>query len=162
MQIIIKIIVLILIAVTLVLLTYKLRDRKKNTISFKESLDLAEIPVITFYQNETKLNFLLDTGSNISIIDKKVYDIIETKETNRQSTLAGLGGEYSTNPIVTITFTYLEKIFTDDFQVVDMTSTFATIKQRTGVTINGIIGSKFMQKYKYVLDFKEMIAYSKK
>ena len=38
----------------------------------------------------------------------------------------------------------------------------SAIKNATGVTIHGVIGNKFMQKYKYILDFDKMIAYSKK
>ena len=51
------------------------RYHKKNdttTISFKEAMDLVELPIITFYNCNTKLNFLLDTGSNNSHINKKM------------------------------------------------------------------------------------------
>ena len=38
--------------------------KKKNSeISFREAMDLAELPVITFYNGDRKINFLLDTGS---------------------------------------------------------------------------------------------------
>ena len=41
-------------------------NKRKTGISFKESIDLTELPVITMYNGGQKLNFLLDTGSNIS------------------------------------------------------------------------------------------------
>ena len=40
--------------------------KKSSEISFREAMDLAELPVITFYNGDKKINFLLDTGSNIS------------------------------------------------------------------------------------------------
>ena len=43
----------------------------------------------------------------------------------------------------------------------DMTAAFGSIKKETGVTIHGILGAKFFNEFKYVLDFKELIAYSK-
>jgi hypothetical protein len=42
-----------------------------------------------------------------------------------------------------------------------MKEAFGHMKQDTGVTLHGIIGSKFFNKFKYVLDFDELIAYSK-
>ena len=42
-----------------------------------------------------------------------------------------------------------------------MSEAFKKIKDGNGATIHGLIGNSFMQKYKYVLDFDEMVAYSK-
>ena len=44
----------------------------KTKISFKESLDLVELPVITFMNNNKKLNLLIDSGSDISYLCSKV------------------------------------------------------------------------------------------
>lgn len=137
---------------------------KKNAqfISFRESLALADLPVVTFYQGSVKLNFLLDTGANLGAIDKGVSKSLIVENTNRISKMSGIGGSISDVPIVNLTFTYKDRVFEDGFQVVDLSNTFSAIKSATGVTIHGIIGTAFMQKYKYILDFKEMIAYSKK
>ena len=52
---------------------------KKNptTISFKQGLDLTDVPVITVYQGDVKLNFMLDTGANRSLLDSRVLDKVE-------------------------------------------------------------------------------------
>ena len=108
------------------------------------------------------MNFLFDTGANISVINKSILNSLSYKETDRISKISGIGGGLSDIPIVDIEFKYKDNTFTDGFQVVDMSNTFSAIKKSTGVTIHGMIGNAFMQKYKYVLDFDEMIAYSKK
>ena len=105
---------------------------------------------------------LLDTGANISIIDKELSSTINTKETPRVSKITGIGGSVKDVAIVDIILQYKNNTFEDGFQVTDMSSTFSAIKNATGVTIHGIIGNKFMQKYKYILDFDKMIAYSRK
>lgn len=138
------------------------RRENKDYMSFRESLALSDLPVITFFQNGIKLNFLFDTGANISVINKSMLNSLSYKETDRISKISGIGGGLSDIPIVDIEFTYKDNTFTDGFQVVDMNNTFSAIKKSTGVTIHGMIGNAFMQKYKYVLDFDEMIAYSKK
>lgn len=158
----VKIIVVIIAVVSCAFLINKLEEKVNNTMSFREALALAELPVVTFYQGDKKLNLLLDTGANISIIDKEVANTINTKETPRVSKITGIGGSVKDVAIVDIVLQYKNNTFKDGFQVTDMSSTFSAIKNATGVTIHGIIGNKFMQKYKYILDFDKMIAYSKK
>lgn len=158
----VKIIIVIIAVVACAFLINKLEEKVSNTMSFREALALAELPVVTFYQGDKKLNLLLDTGANISIIDKEVASTISTKETPRVSKITGIGGSVKDVAIVDIVLQYKNNTFKDGFQVTDMTPTFSAIKNATGVTIHGIIGNKFMQKYKYILDFDKMIAYSKK
>ena len=158
----VKIIIVIIAVVACAFLINKLEEKVSNTMSFREALALAELPVVTFYQGDKKLNLLLDTGANISIIDKEVASTISTKETPRVSKITGIGGSVKDVAIVDIVLQYKNNTFKDGFQVTDMSSTFSAIKNTTGVTIHGIIGNRFMQKYKYILDFDKMIAYSKK
>ena len=158
----VKIIIVIIAVVACAFLINKLEEKVSNTMSFREALALAELPVVTFYQGDKKLNLLLDTGANISIIDKEVASTISTKETPRVSKITGIGGSVKDVAIVDIILQYKNSTFKDGFQVTDMSSTFSAIKNTTGVTIHGIIGNRFMQKYKYILDFDKMIAYSKK
>ena len=158
----VKIIIVIIAVVACAFLINKLEEKVSNTMSFREALALAELPVVTFYQGDKKLNLLLDTGANISIIDKEVASTISTKETPRVSKITGIGGSVKDVAIVDIVLQYKNNTFKDGFQVTDMSSTFSAIKNTTGVTIHGIIGNRFMQKYKYILDFDKMIAYSRK
>ena len=62
---------------------------------------------------------------------------------------------------ISIDFTYNNKSYSSSFQVVDMQDAFDRVKQESGVTIHGILGNLFFEKYKYVLDFKELAAYTK-
>ena len=63
------IILTIAITISAYLLYEKIRRDKRLTIPFKESMDLLSMPIITFENNGAKLHFLLDTGSNNSLID---------------------------------------------------------------------------------------------
>ena len=60
-----------------------------------------------------------------------------------------------------ISLFYKEKEFTYNYLIQDMDDAFNSIKKSSGVTIHGVLGSKFFNKFKYVLDFNELIAYSK-
>lgn len=139
----------------------KIFNKSKDIMSFKQGFDLTSIPVVTFYQGDNKFNFLLDTGSNNSIIDSNILHKIKHKETAFQSSLSGLEGSDNIDNICEITLSFNNKDYTYLYLMHDMKSIFDKIKQNTGVTLHGILGSKFFNKFKYVLDFDELIAYSK-
>lgn len=140
----------------------KLLRPKSDALSFKQGLDLTDLPIVTFQQGDQKLNFLLDTGSNNNIIHSKVLDKIQYTPTNVSSDLFGVEGNKQEVKFCKITISYKDSNFEYDYAICDMTQAFDTIKNESGVNLHGIIGSKFFCKFQYVLDFKELIAYSKR
>ena len=80
-------IVLIIIALTIISIAIKRHIVKgHSTVSFQEAMDLVELPIITVQNNNTKINLLLDTGSNSSYISPSVlkglkYDELEISNT---------------------------------------------------------------------------------
>ena len=137
-------------------------DANENKISFKETLDLVGIPIVTFSIGEKKLHFVLDTGANKSIINKKIADKLGATAENGTSKVVGIEGKAQDCYYTTLNLNYKDTDYQEKFQVMDMTATFKEIKNTYGVTLHGILGSSFMEKYKYVLNFEEMVAYSKK
>ena len=57
-----------------------IRKRNNSKISFKEAMDLVGLPVITFCNRNVKLNFLLDTGSDKSYINKSFLSFFHLKK----------------------------------------------------------------------------------
>lgn len=160
------IIILILIASIIIIIYSFLNEKKVAKMSFKESLDLTDLPIITFYQvNEdnsiNKFNFLLDTGASVNIVNKNSLSLINYKDTEDVNTVFGMEGQEHEAKVVSIDCVYKDKKYIDTFKVIDMSSAFNIIKKDSGVTLHGIIGNGFMQKYKYILDFNEFVAYSK-
>lgn len=136
--------------------------KKRTGISFKEGMDLTEIPVITFENNGKKLNFILDSGSNISHINKDVLSDLDYSNVEGQElSVDTANGSIEGSDWVNIPFTYKKQYFSEDFLVLDLSETFASIKKDTGVQLHGILGNSFFIKYKYVLDFDDLIAYTK-
>lgn len=134
---------------------------KIEKISFQQAFDLTEMPIITLYQGEKKFNFLLDTGSNNSIIDSNILDQIERKIINERSSLFGMEGNVKEVSMCKIVLSYKDKEYEYKYLIQDMKAPFDNIKNSTGVTLHGIIGSNFFNEYKYILDFNELVAYSK-
>ena len=137
------------------------KGKRMNKISFKEALDLADLPVITLRQGEKKVNLLLDTGSTESIIIPSMLNNLEHEDIGKKGTIFGMEGNRIDTRYVKMDLMYNYITYSEDFQVVDMSNAFNSIKQSTGVTIHGILGNSFFEKYGYVIDFQELVAYGK-
>lgn len=144
------------------LVTSLKKDLKRDKMSFKESIDLTDLPIITFYNNGKKFNFLLDTGASTSVMDSSVLPNLIYKEKEERGTLYGMEGNEIDTAFISVSLSYKDKEYEDTFHVVDMSAPFNKIKADYGVTLSGILGSLFFYKYQYVLDFKELAAYSMK
>lgn len=159
---IIFLIFLMLIIVSIVgVFLYKRYNSVDTKLSFKESLDLTNLPVVTFYSGHKKLNMLLDTGSSECILSKEYLDNIWYTETDQSKQVFGMEGNIVQNPIVTTTISYSGIKFDVEFIATDMSQPFGLIKQESGVTIHGILGSNFFTRYKYILDFDKLMFYKK-
>ena len=143
-------------------ITKDTNKRIDSYMSFRESMDLTELPVVTFYQGDKKINFLLDTGSNNSLINAYCGLDIEFNGTNTESEIYGINGEKIMAKCAKIKFSYKDFKFDYNFQVCDLSNTFEAIKKETGVNIHGILGNQFFKEYSYILDFNKLVAYSKK
>jgi hypothetical protein len=135
------------------------KQKEKTKISFKEGLDLTELPIVTFYQGAKKLHFLLDTGSNISYINKDVLKDIKAESLNASSCTFGVEGGAIETLHYLIKIGYKDQEFEEEFGAVDLSGAFGAIEKASGIKLHGIIGNRFFEKYKYILDFKELIAY---
>lgn len=146
-----------------ILINDNLNKRKISSIgkiSFKESMDLVDLPIITFYNEDNKFNFLLDTGSSTSVINQSTLSTFNHEETGKVGELFGMEGNKQSLTYVKAILRYKDAEYPEEFQVADLSQAFGHIKQEYGVTLHGIIGNSFFQKYKYVLDFSELVAYS--
>ena len=140
-----------------------LRKANRKMISFKEALDLTELPVVTFIGKGRKLNFLIDTGANNSILNESVANNMKLKceefegvETNTA------GGNINLNRVTNLVIKFDDKREYDEcFLISNMDDAFDSIKAETGVMIHGILGSNFFTRNKYIIDFDSLALYVK-
>lgn len=167
---ILKILGIIIAVYTFIIIISKIKDyysqKKRVDMSFREAVNLAELPVVTFFNGSQnrKLNFLLDTGSDLSHINKSILPYLEYVLVSKDSDtdIVSAGNTIYNYGYIDMGITYKNQKFTDIFCVSDLDDAFAAVKSDTGVQIHGILGSRFFVKYKYILDFENLIAYSKK
>jgi hypothetical protein len=135
---------------------------RKDCMSFRESMDLTDLPIVTFYQGNNRFNFLLDTGANLSVINSSTLNNFQYKEVEGTGNIVGVEGIKKEVSYVNIDLNYKDTKYTEQFQVLDMQDAIDHVKSESGVNMVGILGNNFFRRYKYILDFNELIAYSKK
>ena len=158
---IVCVVILVLVIIFITNTINDIRKRNNSKISFKEAMDLVELPVVTFYNGDTKLNFLLDTGSNVSYINSSIIPLLVHEKTDKEMDTIGIEGNKVSNQFCKMPVTYKNQVFEEEFSIANLDEAFGVVKQESGVQIHGILGSKFFERYKYVIDFKELIAYIK-
>lgn len=137
------------------------RKKNKSKMSFRESMDLTSLAVVTFLNDGKKLNFLLDTGSDNSIINEAILDDVWYELSDKVIDVHGMEGNPLECKHCIMELTYKDIKFNIEPSIVDLSDIVGTIKQTSGVSIHGILGSNFMREYKYILDFVTLEAYIK-
>ncbi len=140
------------------------KTKHKQTISLKKQMP-GGLPIISLSNNGNMLNFILDSGSNISHICEEYYKSINSKLTGVYNNIevSGLG---SINTGVTMCkATFKDTVgheYDIDLSISNHLSDVAkSIKAETGVQIHGLLGTDFLEKYNYVIDFKTLEVYPK-
>lgn len=148
--------------IVLVVDFYKNKINKEHIISLKESVDLANVPIVTFQIGNNKLNFLLDSGSSESHISNSAFELlnIEAQDTNYSCT--GASGSASSSKVLEVPLLYKKETFNVKLYVTpSLDESFTVVKKNCGVQVHGILGTDFLETHKYILDFAELIAYHK-
>lgn len=135
-------------------------NSRKILISFKESIDALGVPVIAFINNGYKLHLLVDTGSDASYIRKEVLDFLDVKSSNMiGAPIMTAGGEISSNGVVTLDIHYDKLSFNNDFEISEVPYLWDEATKDLNIKIDGILGSLFLKKYGYQIDFHKSVVY---
>ena len=115
-----------------------------------------DIPLLIVKAQAKNLCFLLDTGSNINVLDKRVAEFFQLSGGTAQQQQFGIDGELRTSNIVEFSFFLEEREYKADFSVMDLSSAFGNVEEESGIQIHGLLGCSFMEQQKWVLDFENL------
>lgn len=137
-------------------------NKEKAKISIKESMDLVQIPVVTFQNGDVKLNFLLDSGGSHSHISKNSAKMLEGTPINTDYTYTTSTGSDTTSKMIESVLKYKNEEFKVNLFVNEgLDTSFEDVKKECGVQLHGILGADFLREHKYILDFAELVVYHK-
>ena len=141
----------------------KNKEVPQESISIKKYMP-GDLPVITLTNNGVAFNFLIDTGSNVSHICPSAATLIEFQyiKANKRE-IAGLGALSQGTAVCSAKFKdTLNKEYEVELSISkELEETVKYIKESVGIEIHGLLGTDFLQNYKYVIDFKTLEVYAK-
>ena len=114
------------------------------------------LPLLILKAQARNLCFLLDTGSNINALDKRVAEFFQLSKGTAQQQQFGIDGTLRTTNVVEMTFSLEEREYKADFSVMDLSSAFGKVEEESGIQIHGLLGCSFMEQQKWVLDFENL------
>ena len=103
------------------------------------------LPLLIVKAQAKNLCFLLDTGSNINVLDKRVVEFFQLSSGTAQQHQFGIDGTLRTTNVVEMTFSLEEREYKAAFSVME-----------SGIQIHGLLGCSFMEQQKWVLDFEKL------
>ena len=118
-----------------------------------------DIPLLIVKAQAKNLCFLLDTGSNINVLDKRVAEFFQLSGGTAQQQQFGIDGTLQTTD-VELTFSLEEREYKADFSVMDLSSAFGKVEEESGIQIHGLLGCSFMEQQKWVLDFEKLCLFT--
>lgn len=126
-------------------------------ISFLENMRKVNLPIVTFKNNNKTFHFLIDTGADNSIINSNDieqfnYQLLE----NVSGSVYGMEGNALPAKLVRVNLTHDKLCFEEIFQVVEIKG-FSSFEENTGIRLSGILGSNFLNRYDFVLNYKHLI-----
>ena len=149
--VIVFIAILVIVIVTMIEYT---KSKRFPSIAFDSIYESLELPIITLSNNGKEFNFLVDTGANRSIFDSAfIEDLLYEPIQNMQGTMYGLDGNVRTIEYIRIILSKGNDQFLDVFQLTDLQSTFNRIQQDYGMTIHGVLGNSFLNKYRCIIEY---------
>lgn len=138
----------------------KLFTKSKNAISFEEAVRLTKLPIIPITINGCELNMLLDTGSSCSHLNSKLVKKLNLDLTKAVSgDCFGIEGSVQNHDVIPIDFTCKNHTCKEYFWISDLSKAFQLVKQDSGVTIHGILGSDFFYRNSYIIDYDSKTFY---
>ena len=115
------------------------------------------LPLLIVQAQAKNLCFLLDTGSNVNVLDRRVAEFFQLSGETAKQRQFGIDGELQTTDVVELAFSLEEQEYKANFSVMDLSSAFGKVEEESGIQIHGLLGCSFMEQQKWILDFENLI-----
>jgi len=132
-----------------------------RTIPIKYSvynIGLPVIPVKLFNETNSSL-LIIDTGSDRSIMDIAVYNHFKDKITNSEQGQNIITTNGTTSSTLTAIFDFTiddNQKYSEPFTCMECSVGFDQIEKETGYQLHGILGTDFLVKHQWKIDFEKM------
>ena len=124
--------------------------------SFETTLSELGLIYASFTCNGKAMNFILDTGSNISYVDAAAVSEMNLELHECNDSVMGLGGSQDMGYYCSLKLETPETVTLIDLPINDFSGPFGAIERENGVKKHGLLGNNFLLACKYVIDYEKM------
>ena len=130
-------------------------------LSFTDNMGRLNLPVVSLTNNGQSFNFLIDTGATLSVIDSNALDKLAYTKVETTGSAYGVDGNIIPVEYARIELNHENTKFVDEFQIMRVNG-FDNIKESDKIEIVGILGSTFLKRYNFTINYKDLIISAKK
>lgn len=135
-------------------------EEKRIKVSFEDTMEKAGIPIVSFHQNDKHFDFIIDTGATYSVINSNsLKDLIYIK-LDEDGAIYGIEGDLKKTYLIGAALYIDECEFTEVFQIANVPGIEA-INNLYNINVIGILGSTFLTKYRFIIDYEKLYIYGK-
>lgn len=149
-------VVLAIISFTIVYLYYK---RCRFKFPFKDTMGESGLPIVSFEQNGKTFNFLLDSGADNSVLDTSSLTKLNYVKLEGNRCVYGIDSNPVQTSFVGVKLFSRNHRFIEVFQVFDVYA-LKKIADEHNIEVVGVLGSAFLRKYGFLIDYKQLKAYT--
>lgn len=133
---------------------------KKQQFNLKEFLEKAELPAVPIWIEGKEYIVLIDTGSDASYLDSTVLsEVPKILLGYQEEIVGGTAVKDKGSAVYQVEFACGDKEFKEEFTENDFAHLFKFIEDAHGVKLCGILGTRFLMKYRCILDFDKLVFY---
>lgn len=148
-------VIIVFLLIPVVALVLNAIDDYNRSISFSNVYEEAGLPIVTLENGDSKYNFLVDTGANLCVLNAKYAETMQCEPVGGTGTMFGMEGNIQEVTYVKAELTHGKDKFNVSFQVIDIDNAFGRIEQDYNITVHGVLGTAFLERYKGKVDFIE-------
>lgn len=138
-----------------------IRKKNRTSLVFKDSIKATGLPIVSlkFKTSNTKdivvYNFIIDTGSTVNVINTSYVSDLQFEDIKTNTELYGIGGNSGEAKKYRLYFINDNNLYSGEFVSKDLSPSLNYIEEITGYTIHGLIGTSFLEEFKYKIDFSK-------
>ena len=95
--------------------------------------------------------FVIDTGANTNVLNESMAKTLPLTYTSSNEKILGLNGSKHSTEEVYLTMNINSHEYSDYFSILDIDPVLSRIKFESGITVSGLLGTPFLNKYHAVL-----------
>ena len=128
----------------------------KQNYPFSFSMNKTGLPLIAVSIYNKNICLLIDSGSTMNLLDKRVYEYFKDEiSVISSSELIGIDGIKQYTERVKLNFTFEDTEYNTHFNLFDTSLAFNQVEKDSDIQIHGILGNEFLVENEWIIDYEK-------